>query len=58
MIMVMKLKSGYVGPILPIGEHHYSQSIINHYQYVVEKSDYKMTMKRCVLLEFVEPIQI
>jgi hypothetical protein len=30
-------KSGYVGPILPIGEHHYSQSIINHYQYVVEK---------------------
>jgi hypothetical protein len=31
------VKSGYVGPILPIGEHHYSQSIINHYQYVVEK---------------------
>jgi hypothetical protein len=37
------VKSGYVGPILPIGEHHYSQSIINHYQYVVEKaSDYKI----------------
>ena len=37
------VKSGYVGPILPIGEHHYSQSIINHYQYVVEKAaDYKI----------------
>lgn len=37
------VKSGYVGPILPVGEHHYSQSIINHYQYVVEKAaDYKI----------------
>ena len=37
------VKTGYVGPILPIGEHHYSQSIINHYQYVVEKAvDYKI----------------
>ena len=37
------VKSGYVGPILPIGEHHYSQSIINHYQYVVEKAaEYKI----------------
>ena len=37
------VKSGYVGPILPIGEHHYSQSIINHYQYVIEKAaDYKI----------------
>ena len=37
------VKSGYVGPILPIGEHHYSQSIINHYQYIVEKAaDYKI----------------
>ena len=37
------VKSGYVGPILPIGEHHYSQSTINHYQYVVEKAaDYKI----------------
>ena len=32
------VKSGYVGNILPVGEHHYSQSIINHYQYVIEKA--------------------
>lgn len=37
------VKSGYVGPILPLGEHHYSQSILNHYQYVIEKAaDYKI----------------
>ena len=37
------VKSGYVGPILPVGEHHYSQSIINHYQYVIEKAaEYKI----------------
>ncbi len=37
------VKSGYVGPILPVGEHHYSQSIINHYQYVIEKAaNYKI----------------
>jgi hypothetical protein len=37
------VKSGYVGNILPVGEHHYSQSIINHYQYVIEKAaDYKI----------------
>lgn len=37
------VKTGYVGPILPIGEHHYSQSILNHYQYVIEKAvDYKI----------------
>ncbi|HPD86794.1 MAG TPA: glycoside hydrolase family 97 N-terminal domain-containing protein, partial [Proteiniphilum sp.] len=27
------VKSGYVGPILPRGEYHYSQWINNHYQY-------------------------
>ncbi len=32
------IKSGYVGDILPVGEHHYSQSIINHYMYVVKKA--------------------
>jgi len=31
------IKSGYVGDILPIGEHHYSQSLINHYMHVVKK---------------------
>lgn len=29
------VKSGYVGDIIPYGEHHYSQSIINHYHYAV-----------------------
>ncbi len=32
------VKSGYVGNILPIGEHHYSQFMNNHYQYCVEKA--------------------
>jgi hypothetical protein len=32
------VKTGYVGPILPRGEYHYSQWIVNHYQYVVEKA--------------------
>ena len=37
------VKSGYVGNILPLGEHHYSQSILNHYQYCIEKAvDYEI----------------
>jgi len=37
------VKSGYVGSILPRGENHYSQWIINHYQYAIEKAaDYKI----------------
>lgn len=32
------IKTGYVGMILPKGEHHYSQSIVNHYQYVVDEA--------------------
>ncbi|MEO8234876.1 MAG: glycoside hydrolase family 97 protein [Flavobacterium sp.] len=37
------VKTGYVGNILPLGEHHYSQSILNHYQYVTEKAaDYQI----------------
>lgn len=32
------VKSGYVGYILPIGENHYSQWIVNHYQYALEKA--------------------
>jgi hypothetical protein len=37
------VKSGYVGNILPRGENHYSQWIINHYQYAVEKAaEYKI----------------
>ena len=37
------VKSGYVGPILPRGENHYSQWIVNHYQYAIEKAaEYKI----------------
>jgi hypothetical protein len=37
------VKSGYVGDILPRGENHYNQWIVNHYQYAVEKAaDYKI----------------
>ena len=32
------VKSGYVGNIIPRGENHYSQWIVNHYQYAVEKA--------------------
>ncbi len=32
------VKSGYVGDILPRGENHYSQWILNHYQYAIEKA--------------------
>jgi hypothetical protein len=32
------VKTGYVGNIIPRGEHHYSQFIINHYQYAIEKA--------------------
>ncbi len=37
------VKSGYVGGILPRGENHYNQWIVNHYQYAIEKAaDYKI----------------
>lgn len=37
------VKSGYVGPILPRGENHYNQWIVNHYQYAIEKAaDYRI----------------
>ncbi len=37
------VKSGYVGDILPRGENHYSQWLVNHYQYALEKAaDYKI----------------
>lgn len=32
------VKSGYVGDIIPKGEHHYTQRMVNHYQYAVEKA--------------------
>lgn len=30
------VKSGYVGDIIPRGEHHYGQWMVNHYQYAIE----------------------
>lgn len=32
------VKSGYVGDILPFGEHHYGQWLINHYLYAVKEA--------------------
>jgi len=32
------VKSGYVGDILPVGEHHYSQSTLNHYLYAIKEA--------------------
>ena len=32
------VKSGYVGRIIPYGEHHYSQSTVNHYLYCIRKA--------------------
>ena len=37
------VKSGYVGDIIPRGEHHYGQWMVNHYLYAVKKAaDYKI----------------
>lgn len=37
------VKSGYVGEIVPRGEHHYGQWMNNHYLYAVKKAaDYKI----------------
>ncbi|MDI5896438.1 glycoside hydrolase family 97 protein [Flavobacterium yafengii] len=39
------VKSGYVGDIMPRGENHYSQWIVNHYQYALEKAaEYKIML--------------
>lgn len=32
------VKSGYVGDMIPRGEHHYGQWLVNHYQYALEKA--------------------
>lgn len=37
------VKQGYVGDIIPRGEHHYGQWAVNHYLYTVEKAaDHKI----------------
>ncbi|RTY97079.1 glycoside hydrolase family 97 protein [Flavobacterium sp. RSP49] len=39
------VKSGYVGDIMPRGENHYSQWIVNHFQYALEKAaEYKIML--------------
>ncbi|UKM64354.2 glycoside hydrolase family 97 protein [Flavobacteriaceae bacterium GSB9] len=38
------VKSGYVGDILPRGERHYSQWVVNHYQYAIEKAAHYQIM--------------
>lgn len=39
------VKTGYVGNIIPRGEHHYSQWMVQHYQRVVEKAaEYKIVV--------------
>ena len=32
------VKTGYVGDIIPRGDFHFTQSMVNHYQYVVEQA--------------------
>jgi hypothetical protein len=50
------VKSGYVGPIVPRGENHYSQFTNNHYLYAIEKAaDYKIMVNAH---EAVRPIGI
>nr|WP_321521067.1 glycoside hydrolase family 97 protein [uncultured Macellibacteroides sp.] len=37
------VKSGYVGDLIPRGEYHYGQWLVNHYLYAVKKAaDYKI----------------
>jgi hypothetical protein len=37
------VKSGYVGNMIPRGEHHYGQWLVNHYLYAIKKAaDYKI----------------
>lgn len=47
------VKGGYIGELSPRGEHHYSQSMVNHYHYVVDKAaDYKIM---CFAHEAIRP---
>lgn len=41
------VKSGYVGDIIPRGEHHYGQWMVNHYLYAVKKAaDYHIMVNQ------------
>lgn len=46
------LKSGYVGRIIPRGEHHDGQWMINHYQRVAEKC-----LENKIILDVHEPVR-
>lgn len=46
------VKSGYVGPIIPRGEHHYGQTAVNHYLYCIKKGmDYQ------IMIDAHEPVR-
>ena len=42
---IHSVKTGYVGPIIPKGEYHHGQWMVNHYRRVVEKgAEYKVAI--------------
>lgn len=46
------VKSGYVGPIIPRGEHHYGQMMVNHFLNAIRKAaDYK------IMIDAHEPVR-
>ena len=55
------VKSGYVGNIIPRGEHHYGQWLNNHYLYAVTEAaklvSWLMPMRQYVLRDFAARIQ-
>ena len=54
------VKTGYVGDIIPRGDHHYSQSMNNHYLYVIKEAakHHIMVNSLHVLQDFAAPILI
>ncbi len=46
------VKSGYVGAIIPEGQHHHGQWMVNHYQRVVQKA-----AEHHIMLDVHEPIK-
>jgi alpha-glucosidase len=49
---VSAIKSGYVGSIIPKGEYHYGQFMVNHYNTVMQK-----TAENKIMLNVHEPIK-
>ena len=46
------VKSGYVGPIIPRGEHHYGQTMVNHYLHCIRRAtDYQ------IMIDAHEPVR-